>query len=209
LQIDKSSGPRFIYLDDVLFTGDRIEKDVRAWLPQAPPGAHMDILCLGAHKYGRYQLERSLAEISRSRPGGPTFTIHDPQYALENRREQRDVSHVLWPTGLPPGAEGYAAGSTGFRPRTSSGFLGIFSSAANREVLEQAMLKAGMKIIGACREVWPALRPLGFGPFGVGFGSTLLTWRNCPNNAPLALWWSVNGWYPLVPRNTNGGEADS
>lgn len=209
LRIDECSGPRFIYLDDVLFTGDRIEGDVRAWLPQAPPGAHMDILCLTAHRYGRFQLERSLGMISRSQPGRPTFRIHEPLYLLENRREHRDVSHVLWPTSLPPGAEGYAVGNKGFRPRTPNGFLGIFSSAARREVLEQAMLKAGVKIIAACREVWPVLRPLGFSPFGVGFGSTVLTWRNCPNNAPLALWWGVNGWYPLVPRKTDGGKRDS
>jgi hypothetical protein len=59
----------------------------------------------------------------------------------------------------------------------------------------------------------PSLRPLGFGPFGVGFGSLFVTYRNCPNNAPLALWWGdpdadpshpFSKWRPLVPRKTYG-----
>ncbi len=36
----------------------------------------------------------------------------------------------------------------------------------------------------------------------LGFGSLVVTFRNCPNNAPLALWVG-DPWYPLFPRTTN------
>jgi hypothetical protein len=36
----------------------------------------------------------------------------------------------------------------------------------------------------------------------LGFGSLIVTYRNCPNNAPLALWVD-HPWYPLFPRTTN------
>ena len=36
----------------------------------------------------------------------------------------------------------------------------------------------------------------------LGFGSLIVTYRNCPNNAPLALWVDAP-WYPLFPRTTN------
>ena len=36
----------------------------------------------------------------------------------------------------------------------------------------------------------------------LGFGSLIVTFRNCPNNAPLPLWVG-NPWHPLFPRTTN------
>jgi hypothetical protein len=36
----------------------------------------------------------------------------------------------------------------------------------------------------------------------LGFGSLIVTFRNCPNNAPLAFWVD-SPWYPLFPRTTN------
>lgn len=36
----------------------------------------------------------------------------------------------------------------------------------------------------------------------LGFGSLIVTFSNCPNNAPLAFWVD-SPWYPLFPRATN------
>lgn len=33
-----------------------------------------------------------------------------------------------------------------------------------------------------------------------GFGAMVVTYRNCPNNCPVALWWSVDSFVPLFPR---------
>jgi hypothetical protein len=46
-------------------------------------------------------------------------------------------------------------------------------------------------------------RPLGLVPLQtLGFGSTIVTFRNCPNNCPLVLW-AGHPWYPLFPRKNN------
>ena len=69
---------------------------------------------------------------------------------------------------------------------------------------------AGASIRESCASLSDKMKPLGFGDYGIGFGSMIVTYRNCPNNAPLALWWGVDGakqsrrWVPLFPRKGNG-----
>jgi hypothetical protein len=218
IQLDASGGGNcFIYLDDVLFTGDRVERDLLAWLPAAPSVARVEILLFAAHAFGRYQLEEKLKGLGQSVGKAITFTVR-PKHELENRRTYRDVSHVLWPISAPAGAERYLTGATGFVPRSPGPTSNVFPSEPRRHLVEQALLKAGLKIVGLSRDPAPMVRPLGYGPFGLGFGSLILTYRNCPNNAPLALWWGdpmkpsshpLSKWYPLVPRRTYGGDNDS
>lgn len=209
-------GDRFIYFDDILFTGDRIERDLAAWLPKAPSIAHVDIVVFAAHAYGRYQLEEKLKVLGQTVGKTISFVLR-PKHVLENRRARRDDAQVLWPVSLPVEAERFAAGATGFVPRSPGRGSKLFPSELRRNLVEQALLKAGLKIVGFSRDPAPMVRPLGYGPFGVGFGSLLLTYRNCPNNAPLALWWGdatkpsshpLGKWYPLVPRRTYGGDDD-
>jgi len=106
-----------------------------------------------------------------------------------------------------------------FKPRTPGGKCehDIFSSEEGRQLLERELLMAGMRIRSFSQNPNRALRPLGFSPFGLGFGSTIVTYRNCPNNAPLALWWGdpekpkshpFSKWCPLVPRKTYGAEEE-
>src|SRR5205823_14973302 len=69
-------------------------------------------------------------------------------------------------------------------------------------------LKAGARIK---YELCPNLKenhwPLGYDVFKcVGFGSLLVTYRNCPNNCPLVLW-AGDPWFPLSPRKTNTQSA--
>ncbi len=54
-----------------------------------------------------------------------------------------------------------------------------------------------------CPNLGESQRPLGHTSLeALGFGSMIVTFRNCPNNAPLALWVGAP-WYPLFPRTTN------
>jgi hypothetical protein len=54
-----------------------------------------------------------------------------------------------------------------------------------------------------CGNLGNSERPLGHMTLvTLGFGSLIVTYRNCPNNAPLALWVD-HPWYPLFPRTTN------
>ena len=79
----------------------------------------------------------------------------------------------------------------------------FFSSEEGRDVLEQELLVAGAKIRDLCPQLNKYQRPLGNMILEtLGFGSTIVTFRNCPNNAPLAFW-AGNPWYPLFERKIN------
>ena len=60
-----------------------------------------------------------------------------------------------------------------------------------------------MRIREMCPHLNQYQRPLGNMVLDtLGFGSMIVTFRNCPNNAPLALW-TGDPWYPLFQRTTN------
>jgi len=127
---------------------------------------------------------------------------------VENRNHYRNESEVLWPAAIPDDADlkAYMADERKFpfKPRAPGGTLEnpIFSSEQGRQVIEREFLLAGMRIRGFSQNPSRALRPLGFSPFGLGFGSMIVTYRNCPNNSPLALW-AGDPWYALLPRAVN------
>lgn len=208
-------GPEFVYLDDVLFTGSRIQHDLKAWLPSAPDTGRVHILLLAFHRFGQYATDKALQEEAQRLEKAITFKFWYA-FELENRKSERRNADVLWPTHLPPEAANYNQGKFPLEPRPSGGRSQFFSSDARRTVLEHAFLKAGLRIRSFSSRPSTVLRPLGFSPFGVGFGSLFLSFRNCPNNAPLALWWGdpnrpswhpFSRWYPLVPRKTYGTDG--
>lgn len=207
---------RFVYFDDILFSGDRIQNDLVAWLDDSAPNeGHVSIVVLIAHNLGKWETERNLKEAIARSGKKITFDIQE-QIVLENRKRYRNDADVLWPTELPDDdivREYAAAQRFPFEPRVSipTPHTNIFSSEAGRQLLEREFLLAGLKIIGFSRNPAQRVRPLGYGKYGIGFGSTLVTYRNCPNNAPLALWWGdphaapghpFRRWYPLLPRRT-------
>jgi hypothetical protein len=71
-------GDRFIYFDDILFTGDRIDRDLSAWAPEAPPVAHVDIIVFAAHTYGCYQLKEKLNPENSSGLAGMVQPVERP-----------------------------------------------------------------------------------------------------------------------------------
>jgi len=89
------------------------------------------------------------------------------------------------------------------RAAGNPGAAGLFSSDAAKILLEQEFLKAGVHIRQICPNLSAVQRPLGHMTLEtLGFGSLIVTYRNCPNNAPLAFWVDAP-WYPLFPRTTN------
>ena len=83
------------------------------------------------------------------------------------------------------------------------GTCSFFSSEEGRATLEQEFLKKGVEIRAACPNLNEYQRPLGNMVFkSLGFGSMLVTHRNCPNNCPLVFWVDAP-WYPLFPRINN------
>lgn len=216
-------GGAFVYLDDGLFSGSRIGNDLCGWLEnEAPDRGAVHVVVIAAHRFGQWKCSERLKDAAVAAGKELSFEFWAAIW-LENRLRYQRTSEVLWPAVLPddPDLKAYMAEETKFpfKPRTPGGKCehDIFSSEAGRQLLERELLMAGLRIRSFSQNPSRALRPLGFSPFGLGFGSTIVTYRNCPNNAPLALWWGdpekpkshpFSMWYPLVPRKTYGAEED-
>lgn len=203
-----SSGGPFVYLDDAVFTGGRVRSDLVNWIrTDAPTKAEVHIIVIAYHQGGQYYAQTKINEAAKAN----RKSIHVTWWRvleIEDRRHYINNSDVLRPTIIPDDAATVAyAESLDYTPvlrqGVSLGQNGFFSSAEGRHVLEQELLKAGVHI----RELSPYLnqyqRPLGNVVLQtLGFGALLVTFRNCPNNCPLAFW-AGDPWYPLFPRRTN------
>lgn len=217
------AGGAFIYLDDVIFSGGRLTTDLSAWLRNAaPPDSVIHVLVMATHRLGEWQSENRIKEVAAS--AGKTIKLHIwAALRLENRMKYRNSSDVLWPASVPddPHVAAYVDQEQSFPLQTRVAGVGKsdleFTSEEGRQLLENEFLRAGVRIRGFCQNPSPIMRPLGFGSFGVGFGSTIVTYRNCPNNAPLALWWGdpnahhnhpFSRWYPLLQRRTYEREVN-
>lgn len=207
------AGGDYVYVDDVMFSGNRVGNDLAAWIAdKAPAKAKVHIVVAAIHSSGEFlvgkRLEKSIAD------SGKAIELTYWRMAnVENRKYYKDSSEVLWPTEIPAdeATRAYVALPHKFplETRKAGGKLGPFSSEEGRQLLERELFVAGVRIRGLSQSPKDILKPLGFSPFGVGFGSMTVTYRNCPNNCPLALWWgdpkATSGpfhWYPLFPRKT-------
>ncbi|MDE2788155.1 MAG: hypothetical protein OXL37_16060 [Chloroflexota bacterium] len=206
LNIDQitSDGQTFVYLDDALFTGNRIIRDLTEWMPTSPEKSTVYICVIASHTGGEHWCQLRVAQIA-SEIGKDVDLQFWRFYRFENRKYHRNLADVLWPTAEVHTEEG-------FEPRTPvPNASRLFTSEQNRQLLEREFLYAGTQIQGFAESPSTALKPLGFSPFVPGFGSLFVTYRNCPNNCPLALWYGdrafgpnhpLGRWYPLFPRKT-------
>ena len=207
-----NEGP-FIYLDDGVFGGGRVLQDLSIWIEaEAPAKCEVRIVVAVLHKLGEWYVDNEINNIQNKLQKSIKLSWR-PILTLENRKSYKNVSDVLWPTQVPPGplAEAYVRYLTEEKPKyrlelRSPGSVGsnnLFSSDQARILLEQQFLMAGLEIRDKNPRLPETIRPLGATPLKTfGFGSTIVTFRNCPNNCPLALW-TGDPWFPLFPRSTN------
>jgi hypothetical protein len=216
-----NDGGDFIYLDDVIFSGSRVGNDLEPWIiNDAPQSATVHVIVASFHTGGQFMVEKRLKDVI-AQSGKRIAVKYWRALEIENRKSCKNISGVLWPTAIPDVAEvqDYMAQPARFpfEPRQPSAVpTQPFSSEAGRQVLESEFLIAGAKIWAMSENPKPSMRPLGFSPFGVGFGSMIVTYRNCPNNCPLAMWWgdpeATSGalhWYPLLQREGYSSVANS
>lgn len=209
-----SSGGDYIYLDDALFTGGRVTKDLQNWIAHdAPESARVHIIVIASHSSGSHYAFNVRLRDAIKNSGKEIVPKLWCAVELENRRYYRNESDVLWPSEVPDdlNVQAYikSQSNNALELRVPRNHLGFFSSEEGRQLLEREFLIAGVKIISKIENVNDFHRPLGYGHFNVGLGSLIATYRNCPNNAPLAMWWGDAKappgplhWYPLLPRKT-------
>ena len=211
-------GGPFVYLDDGLFSNDRVFQDLNDWIREtAPPVALVHVIVLVSHSLGEYGLSQRIAACTREHDKAIEVRV-SPESLAENRKRYRRNSDVLWPSEAPDDPhvrtfqERSITGEVFWRPL--GGQTKIFSSESGRSLLERAFVIAGARLVAKAQNPNPMMRPLGYSRFGFGFGSMTATFRNCPNNAPLVLWWGDPAkpashplhWYPLLPRRIHPTE---
>lgn len=204
----KSGG--YLYIDEAMFSGLRVQTDLCKWIAEdAPQVAHVDVVCIAYHVYGQWKAQAKIEAAALAAKKSITFSWWKA-LELENRVAERDRSDVLWPVAIPPDADSQAfaavlaADRYPWKPRAPgmASANDLFSSDANRQVLETQFFSKGLQLRKHGRFA-PVFKPLGFQGFASpGFGTLFVTHRNCPNNAPLVLW-ADGAWHPLVPRKNN------
>lgn len=201
----------FVYLDDAIFSGGRVSHDLADWIANdAPNDAILHVIVIATHQSSYYN--RNKVDAAAKTSGKSIKITWWHAVDLEDRKKYTDSSDVLRPVSIPVEADVQAyVNALRYPPQLRNagqvGALGIFSSDKGRQLLEQEFLKAGVRIRGLCPNLNQYQRPLGNMILdAVGFGSLIVTFRNCPNNAPLALWVG-DPWYPLFPRTTNSATS--
>ncbi|MCK7419692.1 hypothetical protein PO379_03145 [Enterobacter asburiae] len=207
-----SSFETFIYFDDVCFSGKKASDDI-IWLIDRYNLRDIEIIFyfMGGHTSATWQIQQN---ISRAFPNrGIALRVGDGELInIENRLRYNASSEVFWPieenAEIPPGTRN----PENYRGTYRSGFVvsDVFPNEQRRNRLESILTAKGFEILSHSDEPKRSLKPLGFSTFpGVGFGGTMFTYRNCPNNVPLAFWWgnyeqkggrALECWYPLMKR---------
>jgi hypothetical protein len=202
----------FVYLDDAIFTGNRVRRDLEAWIrDEAPNKADLHIVSIALHSGGQYYSNGVIGKAVVA--AGKTIDVSWWRaIELEDRKARGATSDVLRPTHIPndPAVQAYVQAMRyppTLRQPGSLGTNALFATDAGRILLEDEFLKAGARIRQMCPNLGATQRPLGHITLDtLGFGSLIVTFRNCPNSAPLALWVG-EPWYPLFPRTTNSQTA--
>lgn len=212
-----TNSKEYIYFDDIIFSGSRVIQDIKKWIKyDAQDMSKVYIVTFFAHEYGLYFCKKQFPENLECEGKHISFCFYSP-HILENRAYHVNdkTPDIFWPKKVDDEVVHEYIDNLqtrySFIPRESDNKSKYFSCEENRQILERELLLAGIKIVNFCKAPNSIMKPLGFSHFGIGFGSTIVTYRNCPNNCPLALWWGdsnapashpLGKWYPLFPRKT-------
>ena len=210
----------YIYLDDFIFSGNRLYADMEDWIiNESPEKCRVCIITIGWFIYGQWCTENKLKKLAEKTGKSIDFVFASyTEFRLENRLYRKDYSEVFWPTELVAELEGYPQflARENFSPkyRVTNGVSNKVFSRSRREEYEKIIFKYGLKIMTFPSSNSPVVKPLGYSTYrGFGFGSTMFSFRNCPNNNPLVFWWGdpaadsshpFSNWYPLLQRKTYG-----
>lgn len=210
--INSYDAEHFLYLDDVIFSGQRMRNDIVNWLADsAPQKCSLYIVTHTMHRlslwYSETFINKKITEIRKEISIKFIYKelVEDRLYYSYSSDVLRPVANN-WNETITNYINGLTKPPT-YRHPGSIGDKAYFSSDAGRQRLENEFLAAGAHIKEICKHFSVNHRPLGYMKLeSLGFGTMIVSYRNCPNNAPLALW-AGDPWYPLFPRSNNAPAA--
>jgi hypothetical protein len=214
--INDFSKQHYIYVDDFIFSGKKLRTDLTTFLELAPYNAKIDAIYIGFYTSGEYWVkDKWLKENNTKNIQLNIWRLIE----LENKNNCQNDSDILFPTSSIArfdNIDKYIKEQGQYNLRDINQKVSvyckgnnIFSSEKNRQILEEEFTLTGLKINASINDNAKRLfwKPLGLTSLrGLGFGAMTMTYRNCPNNTPLALWWgdwnNNNIWTPLFIRKT-------
>lgn len=224
-----SNSKHLIYIDDGLYSGQHIIKDIKnLLLSEAGKTIEtIDVFVLLAYSdglsYVRNELERVCIEQ------GIGFTLYrwkelsntKAVQFFDSEEEYCTNQDVLWPinprsdnlSDVKARVESLSGRKVHYCYRESSRQYQsrVFSSEQSRRIVEEEFLEKGNAILSD-ESFRKGIYPLGFSSFpSLGFGSFCATRFNISNTCPIVLWWgnlekqgnALDSWYPLLPRRVN------
>ncbi|MBS1852907.1 MAG: hypothetical protein JST79_18540 [Acidobacteria bacterium] len=205
-------GP-IIYLDDLLLSGNRLVNDLRPWIPgEAPKDCELHAIFMGIHSGGSFYANKAVSEIATKAEKKLKLNLWRvlPFENFSNSGAAADVYRLRkLPDDEPTTRyiQEHVQGEPALlRPEKESNKSKFFSSEEKRNFLEQTFWATGLHIREIAGNLKETHRPLGYTSANsvnkLGFGAIAVTYRNCPNNCPLA-YWVGDPWFPLFERKTN------
>lgn len=178
-----------VHLDDSCCTGRTMERGLRRFL--ASNEVRVPVVAWHVFDFAWDPLDR------RSKLAPVRFAA---AATYENRPSALGGLDVVWPLpGVSLDGYGRRVGRGAFRARDLFGDGALFLEEGDREIVEAALLRVGVRLSSVTGK--PSLRPLGCGEgSSLGFGCMAATFHGAPASMPLALWSDVDGWFPLLPR---------
>lgn len=216
-QCGVTSPKNYVYLDDILCTGNTVYYDLKEWLQQRIEGQPIidkileeesNVICLYVfihtlnsgklcwrfhflNQNFRYKLYRAV-------------TIQNDYQNLQSKldfvfpiRDNQPEQVMNYFKSLNTEENGV------FRDKNTPSEEKLFSSPQNRIRFENIILNKGLEILDSVSTTKANIRPLGFtlpSHKNLGFGALCFTWRNVPNNTPLVFWYSSPTWTPLFEK---------
>lgn len=224
----------YVYIDDGLYTGSRLRKDIERCIGMIPEGACIDIIFLVACSSGLSYSKRELEKLCSSRNisvcihrwreicNNKTMTMNSTEISYEMVQECLWASSKLSRIPVIISYEKELENSRGkklyycFRNSRYEYSEGIFTSSENRDIVEKEFLIRGIEIVENI-QVHKGMYPLGYNlTHSFGFGSFCATDLNISNTCPLVLWWGnvknkgdeLDCWYPLLPRRISSQDIN-
>jgi hypothetical protein len=207
---DCKGNNQFFYIDDCLFSGVRLQNELKDIQKNA-------IICENAmiqiwypfyHVRGYYEIKEKKMDLNYK-----YIFSEEQSVLLDNRIENDSPMEMYFPV-----ENDYSDDISTFRKKITSKNYNrihryknfprnelVFSSKAARELTENLLLDAGSRILNQ-NSLHQKLRPLGFDhKNGWGFGSLFISFRNISNNTPIAFWFdgSKYDWFPLFKRKNS------
>lgn len=218
---------KYIYLDDCMFTGFTLIKDICNWIDNMNPNydTELDVIFLGEYNGNHDYVKECLRKKCFDRRINVNiYRMYEYNNDFKNCMPPYDV---LWPQYMDDDeyVNNFLKEMENQKTNTGKGGIGfrnvyygekeseLFTSSYNRSIFEKALLKKGAYICSLPQIRNEKMKPMGYS-FGIslGFGAFFATCFNISNNCPLAFWWgdmwsssaeTLGKWYPLLPREVN------